>query len=105
LGHVGVVLEAEVLESLDEREAGVEQPAAFATLRALGDLGVEQRGEVGDRGLLLAHRIGGELAEAAADGGELELDGVRFDERLDRGRLRVAGRAHRPAPRWSRSRS
>ena len=32
----------------------------LAALGALGHLGLQQRGEVGDRGLLLARRLGGE---------------------------------------------
>ena len=63
LGHLGVIVEAEVLEPFDDREPGVDQPALFAAFGALGDLGLKQRGEVGERGLLLARCLGGELPE------------------------------------------
>ena len=84
LGDVGVVGEAEVLQALDDRELGVQQPAAFAALGALGDLGLQQRGEVGDRGLLLARGFLGERAEASSDGRQVQLGGVRVDQRLER---------------------
>ena len=102
-GTVGVVGEAEVLEALDLREARVDQAASFAAFGAFGHLGLQQRAEVGDRGLLLARGLGGERAEAAADGRELELDRVRLDQRLQRRGLRVAGRGgHRvPPSSWS----
>jgi hypothetical protein len=57
------VVEVKVLQAFDQREPRVEQPAAFA---AFGDLGVQQRGQVGDRRLLLADGVGSELAESAA---------------------------------------
>jgi transposase len=82
-------------------EARVDQAAAFAAFGAFGHLGVQQRAEVGDRGLLGARGFGGQRAEAPPDGRELELDRVRFDERLERRGLRV-GRGHRVPPRsWS----
>ena len=84
LRDLGVVLEAEVLEAFDLREAGVDQPALLATFGAFGHLGLQQRAEVRDRGLLLAERFGRERSEAAADGGELELDRVRLDQRFQR---------------------
>ena len=61
LRDVGVVGEAEVLEALDGREAGVDQAALLAALGAFGHLGLQQRGEVGDRRLLLAGGLGGQL--------------------------------------------
>ena len=103
LGDLGVVGEAEVLQALDLREARVDQAALLAALGALGHLGLQQRGEVGGRGLLLAGGLGGERAEAPADGRELELDRVRLDQRLQRRGLRVLRRCgHRvPASSWS----
>ena len=92
LRHVGVILEAEVLQAFDLREAGVDQSALLAPLGAFGHLGLQQRPEVGDRGLLLAQRFGRERPEAPADGRELQLDRVRLDQRLQRRGLRVAGR-------------
>ena len=68
----------------------------LAALGALGHLGLQQRGEVGDRGLLLAERFGGQLPEPAADGRELQLDRVRLDQRLQRLGLRVGGVIVRP---------
>ena len=101
-GTVGVVGEAEVLQALDQREARVDQAAAFAALGAFGHLGLQQRGEVGDRGLLLAGGFGGERAEAAADGRQLELDRVRLDQRLQRRGLRVrCGVIGLPPSSWS----
>jgi hypothetical protein len=100
LGDVGVVLEAEILQAFDLRESCVDQPAFLAALRAFGDLGLQQRAEVRERGLLLARRFGGERFEAAADGRELELDRVRLDQRFQRGGLRVSsGRGHRSSSR------
>jgi len=52
--------------------------------------GLQQGGEVGDRRLLLAQCLVGELTEAPADRGELELGGVRLDQRLERLGARVA---------------
>jgi hypothetical protein len=96
-----VVGEAEVLQALDDREARVDQTTTFAALGALGHLGLQQRAEVGDRRLLLAGDLGGELAEAAAHGRQLELDRVRLDQRLKRRGLRV-GSGHRvPPSSWS----
>ena len=66
LGDRRVVGEAEVLEALDLREARVDQAAAFAALGALGHLGLQQRAEVGDRGLLLARGL---LRRARGSGG------------------------------------
>ena len=63
----------------------------LAALGAFGHLGLQQRAEVRDRGLLLAERLGGERFEPAADGRELQLDRVRLDQRLQSGGLRVAG--------------
>jgi len=102
-GTLGFVVEAEVLQTLDRREARVDQAPAFAALGALGHLGLEQRAEVGDRRLLLADRFDSERAEAPSDGRELELDRVRLDQRLQRRRLRVLGRGrHRvPPSSWS----
>jgi hypothetical protein len=96
LRDLGVVGEPEVLEALDLREPRVDQPALLAALGAFGHLGLQQRGQVRDRGLLFTQRFGGERFEAAADGREFELDRVRLDQRLQRGGLRVAGgRGHR----------
>ena len=98
-----VVGEDEVLQAFDLREARVDQAPAFAALGAFGHLGLQQRAEVGDRGLLLARRFVGEGAEAAADGRELELDRVRLDQRFQGRGLRVACRGgHRvPPSSWS----
>ena len=102
LRDLRVVGEAEVLEPFDLREAGVDQPAPLAAFGAFGHLGLQQRAEVGDRGLLLAGRLGGQCAEAAADGRELQLDRVRLDQRLQRRGLRVACGGHRAPPSsWS----
>jgi hypothetical protein len=88
LGHLGVVFEVEVLQSFDDREASVEQSAPLAPLGALLHLGLQQRGEVRERGLLLAGGLGRELPEAGADRGQVQLAGVRFHERLQRLGLR-----------------
>jgi hypothetical protein len=56
LRDLRVVGEAEVLQAFDLREPRVDQPRVPA-LSALGHLGFEQRGEVGDRGLLLAQSL------------------------------------------------
>ena len=61
LRDLRVVGEAEVLEAFDLREPRVDQPALLATLGAFGHLGLQQRAEVRDRGLLLAERLGGQL--------------------------------------------
>ena len=74
----------------------------LAAFGAFGHLGFQQRAEVGDRGLLLARRFGGQRAEAPADGRELELDGVRLDQRLQRRGLGVGRGGHRvPPSSWS----
>ena len=99
LRHVGVVVEAEVVEPFQQGEAGVEEPPSFAALGSLLHLALEQRGEVGERRLLGAGRFGGERAEAAADGRQVQLGGVRVDERLER--REVGLRAHDVAPRLS----
>jgi hypothetical protein len=53
-------------------------------------------------GLLLADDFFGHLPEAAADGGELELDGVRVDQRFERRRPGVLWAGHRAPPiSWS----
>ncbi len=103
LWNLGVVGEPEVLEAFDLREPGVDQPAFLATLGAFGHLRFQQRGEVRDRGLLLAERFGGERFEPAPHGWELQLDRVRLDQRFQRGDLRVAGGCgHRvPPSSWS----
>jgi hypothetical protein len=101
LGHLWVVGEAEVLGPLHEREAGVDQPSSLAPLGALLVLGLEQRGEVGDRRLLLARGLAGERPEAAAHGRRLELRGVRLDQRLERGCLRGPGHREPPSVRSS----
>jgi hypothetical protein len=44
----GVVGEAEVLQALDGREAGVDQAPLLAALGAFGHVGFQQRAEVGD---------------------------------------------------------
>ena len=55
---LGVVVEAELLEAFDDRETRVDQSAFLASLGAFLVLGFQQRGEVRDRGLLLAGRLG-----------------------------------------------
>jgi hypothetical protein len=79
LGDLRVLIEAEVLHALGEREPGVDQPSVFAALSALGDLGFQERGEVRSRGLLVACGLRGEGAEACPDCGELKLAGVHVD--------------------------
>ena len=103
LRDLRVVGEAEVLEAFDLREPGVDQPALLAPLGAFGHLGLEQRGRVRDRGLLLAEGFGGQRPEPAADGREFQLDRVRLDQRFQGRGLRVAGRCrHRvPPSSWS----
>ena len=56
-GTLGLSCEAEVLEAFDLREPCVDQPALLAPLGAFGHLGLEQRAEVRDRGLLLARAL------------------------------------------------
>ena len=90
LRDVRVVGEDELLEAFDLREARVDQAPSFAAFGAFGHLGLKQRAEVGGRRLLLARGFGGERAEAATDGRELELDRVRLDQRFQRGGLRAA---------------
>jgi hypothetical protein len=86
----------EVLEAFDLREPRVDQPAFLAALGAFGHLGLQQRGQVRDRGLLLTQRFSGQGFEPAANRREFQLDRVRLDQRLQRGGRRVAGRgAHR----------
>jgi hypothetical protein len=82
LRHLGVVSELEFLQPLDDREPRVDQASLLAAFGAFGHLGFEQRGEVGDRGLLLAGCFGGHLPEPALDGREFELGRVRLDQRL-----------------------
>ena len=102
LRDLRVISEPEVLQPFDLREPRVDQPALLAALGAFGHLGLQQRGEVGDRGLLLADGFLGQRAEAAADGRELELDGVRVDQRLQRGGAGVLRGGHRAPPiSWS----
>ena len=60
LRDLRVVCEPEVLEAFNLREAGVDQPALLAAFGTFGHLGLKQRGEVGDRGLLLADRFVGQ---------------------------------------------
>ena len=83
LGGLGVVGEAELLQALDRGEAGFEQPAAFSALSAFGHFGLQERGKVGGRGLLLAGRFGGHRPEAGLDGRQLQLGGVRLDRWVD----------------------
>jgi hypothetical protein len=59
LRDLGVLSEAEVLQSFDDWEPGVEQSSFLASLGAFLDLCLEQRSEVGERGLLLAGRFDG----------------------------------------------
>jgi hypothetical protein len=54
LWDLGVIVEAELLQAFDDREARVDQPATLASFGAFLVFCFEQRGEVGDRGLLLA---------------------------------------------------
>jgi hypothetical protein len=96
LRHRRVVVEAEVVEPLEVREAGVEQPASLSALRPFLHLGFEQRGQVGERRLLGSGRFGGERAEATADGRQVQLDGVCLDEGFERRGLRRG--AHREPP-------
>src|SRR5450755_1492168 len=101
LRDLRVVLEAEILEAFDVREPCVDQAAFLASLGAFGHLGLEQRGEIRDRGLLLAERFRGQRPEASADSRELQLDSVRLDQRLQCGGLRVSGGGgHRSSSRW-----
>ena len=60
LGHLRVVFEAKILQALDQGEPGVEQATSLAPLGTLLHLGLEKRGEVGERGLLLAGGLGGQ---------------------------------------------
>ena len=66
LRDLRVVREPEVLQSLDLREPGVDQPALLSALGPFGHLGFQQRGEIRDRGLLLAD---GFLGHARGTGG------------------------------------
>ena len=101
-GTLGLSAKRKSSRRLIVREARVDQAAALAAFGAFGHLGLQQRAEVGDRRLLLARGLGGERAEAAADGRELELDRVRLDQRLQRRGLRVRGGGHRvPPSSWS----
>jgi hypothetical protein len=79
LGHLGVVGETEILQAFDDWEPSIDQPPAFASLGSFLVLGFQQRRQIGNRGLLLARRLGGELPEPTLDGGELELGRVRLD--------------------------
>ena len=59
LRDLRVVLKPEVLQPLDLRKPRVDQPALLPALGPLGRLGFQQRGQVGDRGLLFADRFFG----------------------------------------------
>jgi hypothetical protein len=89
-----VLIEAEVLQVFQRGEPGVDQAALLASFGAFGDLGLHERGEIGDRWLLLAGRFVGEGLEAPADREELQLGGVRDDHRLKRRGPRVLRRAY-----------
>ena len=94
LRHAGVISEPELLQALEQREPRVQQPPAFAAFGAFVHLGLEQRREVRDRGLLLAGRLRGHLPEPGLDGRELQLGRVRLDQRLQRrGLQRSCGRS------------
>jgi len=84
LGDLRVLVEAEILESFDQREARVDEASSFASLGAFLDFCFQERGEVRERGLLLAGRFGRERSEPSPDCGEVQLAGVRFDERFER---------------------
>ena len=99
-GTFGLSVEAEVLEAFDVREARVDQAASFAAFGAFGDLGLQQRGEVGDRGLLLADGFGGERAEAARTVGQLAAR-ARAPRSAPPAPAVFARRAHRAASRSS----
>ena len=101
LRDLRVLGEAEVLQALDRREPRVDQAPAFATFGAFGHLGLQQRAEVGDRGLLLAGGFLGERAEAAADGRQLQIDRVRLDQRFQGRGLGVRRGHHVPPSSWS----
>jgi hypothetical protein len=84
LRHLGVLGEAEVLQSFDDREPSVEQSSPLASLGAFLDFSFQEGGEIGERGLLLTDRFGRERAEPLPDRGEVQLAGVRLDERFQR---------------------
>ena len=89
--------EAEVLEPLEQGEAGVEQAPPLPPLGPLLHLRLEQGRQVGERRLLLAQGLGGERAEAPPHRRQVQLGRVRLDEGLERRDLRL--RAHRLPPR------
>lgn len=73
LRDLRVVGEPELLQAFEQREAGVQQATTFAAFGALLVLGFQERGEVRDRGLLLAGRLSGHLPEPRLDGREFQL--------------------------------
>jgi hypothetical protein len=73
LRDLGVISEPELLQALEQREAGVYESPAFSAFRAFVHLGLQQRREIGDRGLLLAQSFGGHLPKPGFHGRELEL--------------------------------
>src|ERR1039458_702585 len=97
LGDLRVLLEAEVLQALHQGKTRVDQPSAFAAFSSLTDLGLQQRREIGGRGLLVACRLLGERAEASPDGWELQLERVRVDQGLHRLDLRRGAHCAPPA--------
>jgi hypothetical protein len=82
-----------------KREPRVDQPSSLAAVGSLGDLGLQQRGQVRGGGLLIAGRFLSQRPEPPADSREFQLDGVRLDQRFHR--LDLRRHAHRLAPTWS----
>jgi hypothetical protein len=89
LRDLGVVGEPELLEAFEQREPGLEQASSFSSLGTFVHLGFEQRRQIRDRGLLLPDGFGGHLPKPGFDRRELELAGVRVDQRLQRRGLRA----------------
>ena len=96
LRHLRVVGEAELLEPLGDREAGVDQPAALAPLGAFW-CSRPRAARPGRRPVFAAREWppAASCRKRRRDGRQLELGGVGLDQRLER--LPSSAGAHRPA--------
>jgi hypothetical protein len=92
------LLEVEVLQALAVGEVGVLEPPLGAALTALVELEVEQAGQGVAVRLPVAGGLVGQLGEAGAHGGQVELPGLGADQSVGGG----GGRVHARPP-WSSS--
>ena len=94
-GDVGSVLEGEVVDGLGPRELGIADPPVTAPVGAVVELGLDERPQLGEMGLvgarcLLRHRPG-----TGPDGRHAQLLAGGLDGGLQC--LVARGRGHRPA--------